>query len=128
MAIKLSIAALCAVGLFVSSRMQLKAALAARGELDEPSVVQTPRARLIGGATNSAFGIIYYGLMLVAVWFTSTHAVWVAAVVAAILAACVSAYLAYSLLFLTRMPCAMCWTGHTVNWLLLVALLFGRPR
>jgi hypothetical protein len=30
--------------------------------------------------------------------------------------------LAYSLLFVTRMPCVYCWTSHVVNWALAVAL------
>jgi hypothetical protein len=27
------------------------------------------------------------------------------------------------LLFITRMPCAFCWTGHAVNWSLLALLI-----
>lgn len=46
--------------------MQRKAMLAQRGELDEPSVVQTPRARAIARTPNSLFGIAYYVLLAVA--------------------------------------------------------------
>ena len=35
-------------------------------------------------------------------------------------AAAFSAYLAYSLLVVTRMSCTYCWTGHVVNWSLIV--------
>ena len=117
------IIALCAVGLFVSVAMQGKTLRAARGELTEPSVVQSPRARLIGGAANSAIGIAYYGLMIVASFFFSIPVVRYAALAAAVAAATLSVYLAYSLLFVTRMPCLNCWTGHVLNWLLLASLV-----
>lgn len=119
------VVALCAVGLFVSVAMQGKTLRAARGELTEPSVVGTPRARLIGGTPNSAIGIAYYVLMAVASFFFFIPAVRYAALCVACVAAAMSAYLAYSLLFVTRMPCLNCWTGHVINLLLLVLLLFG---
>jgi uncharacterized membrane protein len=34
----------------------------------------------------------------------------------------VSAVLAYSLLFVTRMPCTYCWTSHAINWTLAFCL------
>lgn len=117
--------ALCVIGLYVSIRMQHKAALAARGGLSEPSVVQSPRAR-ITGIPNSTFGLAFYPALFVAAWFLDSTAVWIAALVAAALATAVSIYLAYSLLFVTRMPCAYCWTGHIVNWLLLATLIVRR--
>lgn len=103
--------------------MQQKAVLARRGELTEASVVQTPRARLIGSIPNSAFGLAYYGLLAIAAFFLDVPAVHLAALAAATLAAATSIYLAYSLLFVTRMPCPFCWTGHVTNWLLFVLLL-----
>jgi uncharacterized membrane protein len=120
------ILALCAIGLFVSFRMQSKARQARQGQLDEPSVVQTPRATLFGRIPNSLFGIAYYALLALASFFLTVPAVHVAAIVAAALAALMSVYLAYSLLFVTRMPCVNCWTGHVINWILLVLLLFYR--
>ena len=126
MILQASIAFAGAVGLYAAVRMQRKALLAERGELSEPSVVQTPRARIIVNTPNSAFGIFYYLLMIVASPFLHVHAVWLGALIAATVAAAFSVYLAYSLLFITRMPCAMCWTGHIVNWFLLLALLFYR--
>jgi len=119
------IVALCAIGIYVSVVMQGKALRAARGELDEPSVVTTSRARLMGGAPNSSIGIAYYVLMAVASFFFFIPGVRYAALVAAIAAAAMSVYLAYSLLFVTRMPCVNCWTGHVVNWLLLLIVAFG---
>ncbi len=119
----LSIDIICLVGLYAAFRMQGKAQRFARGELTESSVVQQSRARLIGGVSNSAIGIAYYSLLLVAAWFLRVSIVYDAALAAAILAAGFSVFLAYSLLFVTRMPCLFCWTGHIVNWSLLVLLV-----
>jgi uncharacterized membrane protein len=121
------ISALCLVGLYAAIFMQRKAVRFARGEMDEPSVVSQPRARIIGGVPNSAFGIAYYALLLVAAWLLHVPAVYYATLAAAAAAAGLSFYLAYSLLFVTRMPCRFCWTGHVVNWSLLVVLILARP-
>jgi len=107
--------------------MTAKAVRHARGELVEPSVVGQPRARLVGGIPNSVLGLAFYGLMIPAAWFLSVPAVYEAAFIASVAAAAVSVYLAYSLLFITRMPCPFCWTGHVVNWSLLVLVIASRP-
>ena len=114
---------LCAAGLFVSVRMQWKAIDASHGRLGEASVVQTSRARLFGGVPNSAFGIVYYLSMALAAFWLDVSGVRMVALCVAILAAAVSVYLAYSLLFVTRMPCINCWIGHVTNWLIVVALV-----
>jgi uncharacterized membrane protein len=120
--LRILVLALCAVGLYVSFRMQGKMQRATRGELTEPSVVQTPRAVLVGRTPNSTIGIAYYALLGAASFFLSVPVIHTVALVAAILASLMSVYLAYSLLFVTKMPCAYCWTGHVVNWLLLAIL------
>jgi len=114
---------LCGVGLYASLFMLAKTRRAERGELTEESVVQTPRARLYGGASNALLGALYYPAVGVGVWFVRTP--WTAAVLAAAIAfaALTSAVLAYSLLFVTRRPCVYCWTGHAVNWTL--AAVYG---
>jgi uncharacterized membrane protein len=53
--------------------------------------------------------------------------VWWAALAAAAAAAAFSAYLAYSLLFVTRMPCVYCWTSHVVNFSLILLVALARP-
>jgi uncharacterized membrane protein len=118
--------ALCLVGLFAALSMTAKAARYARGELTEPSVVQQPRARAIGGIPNSVFGITYYCLLLVAAWWLRVPLVQDLALVASLAATAFSLYLAYSLLFVTRMPCVFCWTGHIVNWSLTALLIAQR--
>lgn len=122
---RLVVLALCALGLYVSIYMQRKAMLDRRGALEEASVVQTARARAIGGVPNSFLGIAYYLSLGLAAFFLAVPGVYVAALVASVLAATMSLYLAYSLLFVTKMPCANCWTGHTVNWALFVLLVVG---
>lgn len=117
--------ALCAVGLYVSIFMQRKAMLARAGALVERSVVETPRARVIGGVPNSSFGIAYYALLAIASFAFAIPWVLDVALIASTLAALMSVYLAYSLLFITKMPCVNCWTGHIVNWALLAALLIA---
>ena len=125
MLIPILIDALCLVGLYSASFMTNRAARHARGELTEPSVVAQPRAR-VGGIPNSVLGLLFYALMLPAAWLLAVPAIYVAALVASILAAAFSAYLAFSLLFITRMPCPMCWTGHIVNWSVLALLIAAR--
>lgn len=115
---RILITMLCGVGLYASLFMLLKTRRAERGELTEPSVVETPRARLLGGIPNAAFGVAYYPVLALGIWAAAQP--WQAAVLvaASLLAASMSVVLAYSLLFVTRMPCPYCWTSHLVNVLL----------
>lgn len=125
MALRVIITMLCGVGLYASVFMLRKGAAAARGELTERSVVQTPRARLLGNIPNALFGVAYYPALAVAIWL-ATHRLTLSLVAVPVLvAAAMSIVLAYSLLFVTRMPCPFCWTSHAINWTLLlcVALL-----
>jgi uncharacterized membrane protein len=107
---------LCGVGLYASLFMLRKGVAAARGELTEPSVVQTRRARLVGGVPNALLGAIYYPALGVAIWLATSHLTLVLLAVPVLAAAAVSVVLAYSLLFITRMPCVYCWTSHAINW------------
>jgi len=118
--LRAAIAILCLAGLYVSSFMLRKYVRAQRGHLDEPSVVTTPRAKMVR-VPNALIGLVYYGFMLLLTPFLSrAYPVTIyAALIAALGAAVSSLYLAYSLLFVTRMPCRFCWTGHVINWSLL---------
>jgi uncharacterized membrane protein len=112
-------------GLGASLYMLRKQLRGERGELSEPSVVLTPRARLVG-VPNALLGVLFYLGLAVAAPFL--HHPWVHAVAlaASVLAAAASAVLAYSLLFVTRMPCVFCWTSHVINWIVLAALALHR--
>ena len=130
MVLRAIVTMLCGVGLYASVFMLRKGRAAARGELAEPSVVQTPRARLFGGVPNALIGIWYYPLLGLAVWPATDRSGLAVLLVASLMAAGVSTVLAYSLLFVTRMPCVYCWTSHAVNWLLAlcVVLMFLNPN
>ena len=103
--------------------MLRKAMRAERGELSEPSVVQTPRAKLFGGIPNAAIGALYYPALGVGIWIAAAPWSLGLLLVAALLAAGTSVALARSLLVVTRMPCVYCWTSHVVNWTLAFVLL-----
>ena len=100
-----------------------KTAKAERGALQEPSVVQTARARLFGNVPNALLGALYYLGLGIAVWLGRDPWEIVTLLSISVLAASVSIYLAYSLLFVTRMACTYCWTSHAINWTL--ALCYG---
>ncbi|HMD02409.1 MAG TPA: vitamin K epoxide reductase family protein, partial [Candidatus Baltobacteraceae bacterium] len=121
-----TIVLLCGVGLYASAFMYRKALRAEREGLDEPSVVETPRARVLGGVPNAVIGILYYVAIAASVPFFGSATVWGAAFLASLAAAGFSLYLAYSLLVVTRMPCVYCWTSHAINWALPVLLLIAR--
>src|SRR5579872_4333139 len=114
---ELTVLLLCAVGFYASAFMANKSRRAARGELTEPSVVQRPAARLVGGIPNALFGLMYYPAVAIAVSLGSGSARRLA-FLASLLAAVMSLVLAYSLLFRTRRSCPYCWTAHFINWTL----------
>lgn len=120
MTIKVLICALCGIGLYSSVLMYRKSIRADRGLLREPSVVQTPRARAVGGLSNALLGMAYYAGLLLVVLFARSKPLWTLSLAASYAAAAMSAYLGYSLLFVTKMPCRYCWTAHAVNFLLAV--------
>jgi uncharacterized membrane protein len=127
MFVQFTILLLCAAGLYASTFMYRKARRAAKGELEEPSIVETPRARVLGSVSNAAFGIAYYAALAALVPALGNPLVWWAACAAAAAAGTFSAYLGYSLLFVTRAPCPYCWASHFANWAILALLLAVRP-
>lgn len=116
------ISMLCAVGFYASVFMLRKALRAARGELDEPSVVQTPRAKVFAGVPNALLGAFYYPILALVAWSAHSAVLLWCAIAAAAFAAATSAYLGYSLLFVTKRSCSYCWTAHAVNWALLISV------
>jgi uncharacterized membrane protein len=116
------ISVLCAVGFYASVFMLSKSLRAQRGELDAPSVVQTPRAKLFAGVPNALIGTLYYPAIALVSWIFPLRPLLWCAIAAAAFAAATSVYLAYSLLFVTRRSCPYCWTAHVVNWALLASV------
>jgi uncharacterized membrane protein len=104
--------------------MLAKTRRAERGELTEPSVVQSPRARLVG-PPNALLGAWYYPAAAAgtwAAWALHSQAIALTVLAVSLVPAAFSIVLAYSLLFVTRRSCPVCWTAHATNWLL--AILF----
>lgn len=124
MVVRAVITLLCAVGLYASIFMLHKSVRVAKGLVDEPSVVEQPQARLFAGLPNAAIGIIYYVALPLVIWLGSARWQIAAVFVASLLAAAVSAYLAYSLLFVTRMACKYCFMSHVVNALLVLCTAY----
>jgi uncharacterized membrane protein len=123
MALRAIITVLCGVGLYASLFMLRKGAAAARGELTERSVVQSARARLFGGLPNALLGAVYYPALAVAIWLAASRLTLTLLLVPVLAAALTSVILAYSLLFITRMPCVYCWTSHAINWSLALCVV-----
>ena len=88
------------------------------------SIVFTPRARVFG-VPNSLLGQIYYaglitGLLNGFLW--KSPFVWIV-LAASLLTVALGVYLTYSLLFLTRVPCKLCFTSHAINAVIFVLLV-----
>lgn len=84
--------------------------------LDEKSclsVLQTPHAKIFG-IPNSVFGILAYSYVLFAGPFFPP--LWAFALLT--LAFGRSIYLSYTLVFVTKIPCPLCFTAHLINLLL----------
>ena len=86
-------------------------------------VIETPRAKLFG-VPNSVYGIALYTYLIL--YFLGLPAPWFLGFAGALLATVRSVYLAYSLIFVTRIPCPLCFTTHLINLILLVCLWPGR--
>ena len=125
MGVRAGIAVLCLIGLYASAFMLRKYERARGGGLTEPSVVTSSRAR-VGLVPNASVGLIFYAIMLALTPLLTPvhHFALTAALIACALASVASLYLAYSLLFVTRLPCVYCWTGHVINWTLLALVIW----
>ena len=89
------------------------------------SVVFTPQARVFG-LPNSVLGQVYYLVLLVGVesgWIEG--GVLYALLIASTVTVGLALYLSYSLLFVLRVPCKLCFTSHSLN-IALCALLWLR--
>ena len=120
--VRVVITLLCAVGFYASVFMLRKSALDAQGRLTEPSVVQSPRAKLFAGVPNSFIGLLYYPSVLAVSWLAHARVLFILALAASILAAAVSIFLAYSLLYVTKRSCPYCFTAQAVNLALVIVL------
>lgn len=86
-------------------------------------VIETPRAKLFG-IPNSVYGIGLYVYLIL--FFLGVPLWWWLGFLATLLATLRSIYLAYSLLFVTRIPCPLCFSSHGINLFLAIYLWFTR--
>ena len=82
------------------------------------NVLETPRAKIFG-IPNSALGIGIYSYLILDCFFFPPQ-LGLGLLVMAVLR---SVYLAYSLIFVTKIPCPLCFTSHVIN--LALFLIYG---
>ena len=74
------------------------------------TVLDTPRAKLFG-FPNSLFGIFLYAYLIADLfWFPPAFGL-----ILLVFAVLRSAYLAASLIFVTKIPCPLCFASHAIN-------------
>lgn len=89
------------------------------------SVVFTDQARVFG-PPNSVFGQAYYALLIGATLACLFDTVpWSYGLLAiAAVTVCLAGYLSYSLLWVLRVPCGLCFTSHAINIVIFALLLY----
>lgn len=83
-------------------------------------VLDTPRAKIFG-IPNSAMGIFAYAYVLLDLFYFP--AVFGFGLIT--LALIRSIYLAYSLLYVTKIPCPLCFTSHAINLTLFLVYTYS---
>ena len=96
------------------------------GERTCASIVFTPRARVFG-IPNSVLGQVFYSALIAAVLgdFLFTSPLVYFYLLGSFLTVLLGVYLTYSLLFLTRVPCKLCFTSHGINLVIFILLVIG---
>ena len=86
------------------------------------SIVFTDQARVFG-LPNSVLGQLYYLIVLAGVALGAVEgALLYGLLVASTVTVGLALYLSYSLLFILRVPCTLCFTAHGLNVILCVLL------
>ncbi len=95
------------------------------GERTCATIVFTPRARLLG-VPNSLLAQFFYAAIVVGLWeeFLFNSPFYYLYLSASLLTVFLGLYLSYSLLFLTRVTCKLCFTSHGINLAIFLILLF----
>ena len=97
------------------------------GEKTCATIVFTPRARVFG-MPNSVLGQVFYVLLLagVAGGFLYSPPAYYAYLMASLVTVGLGIFLTYSLLFVTRVLCILCFTTHGINFIIFLILVLGR--
>ena len=90
------------------------------------SLVFTPRARLLG-VPNSVLGQLFYLAIMAGLpgGGLLTPPVFYLYLGASLLTVLMGLFLTYSLIFVTRVPCKLCFTSHAINLAIFLGLLIG---
>ena len=98
------------------------------GEQTCASIVFTPRARVFG-LPNSLLGQVFYVALFVGVplGFLENPMLFRLYLGASLVTVGLGLYLSYSLLFITRVRCPLCFTSHGLNAAIFVLLLLWEP-
>jgi uncharacterized membrane protein len=96
------------------------------GERTCSSIVFTPRARVLG-IPNSVLGQIFYLILVAGILggFIFSSPFFYFYLAGSLLTVLLGIYLTYSLLFLTRVPCKLCFTSHAINLAIFILLLLS---
>ena len=96
------------------------------GEQTCASIVFTPRARVFG-LPNSLLGQVFYLALIAAVVgdFLFTKPLIHFYLLASLATVFLGLFLSYSLLFITRVPCKLCFTSHAINLVIFILLVVG---
>ena len=89
------------------------------------SLLQTPQAKLFG-VPNFVLGILYYLILMLAgmvLPLENLDAVYWGLVGATFITVIAGAYLIYSLMFVLRTNCPLCYASHAINFVLLVLFI-----
>ena len=93
------------------------------GERTCVTIVFTPRARVFG-LPNSVLGQVFYAALVIgALTGRFEGGPLTLYLLASLVTVVLGAYLTYSLLFLTRVPCKLCFTSHFINLVIFIMLL-----
>ena len=93
------------------------------GERTCATIVFTPRARVFG-LPNSVLGQVFYAALVIgALTGRFEGGPLTLYLLASLVTVVLGAYLTYSLLFLTRVPCKLCFTSHFINLVIFIMLL-----
>ena len=98
------------------------------GEQTCASIVFTPRARVFG-LPNSVLGQLFYLALLAGapLGLLDWTALFVLYLGASLVTVVLAVYLSYSLLFITRVPCVLCFTTHGINAAIFLLLILRMP-
>ena len=93
------------------------------GERTCATIVFTSRARVFG-LPNSVLGQVFYAALVIgALTGRFEGGPLTLYLLASLVTVALGAYLTYSLLFLTRVPCKLCFTSHFINLVIFIMLL-----